>query len=72
MKIAKINGKSVPDGQTVIADHAVTTVEVQVRHLGTLDLDSVKRLLQAKYEVVAVKTTEHEVLVNSNTTVQDW
>jgi hypothetical protein len=64
MKQEKKVAKELPiiDGQTYWVDHCVTTLKIKIRHLDTLSVDVVKRLIEAKYEVTEIKVTKRESL----------
>lgn len=40
-----------------IVDNTVTTVTIQLRSMVKIDLDTIKRLLEQKYEVVKMERT---------------
>jgi len=61
----EINGKEVHEGQTCTIDHAVQTIEVQIRAINGVPLDVLKRLIQEKFEVVSIELTGATVYVDA-------
>jgi len=45
-------GKPVHDGQTVVVDHTVREFRVVIRSMNNVGPDTIKNLIQTKFEVV--------------------
>ena len=50
-----LQGKVMQDGQTVSLDHSVQKFEVIVRSCSGIGVQSLKDLIQRKYEVVSIE-----------------
>lgn len=55
---------SIRPGQTMTVDHSVTVFTVTVRHMGDVTLETIRRLLQTKYEVINVEQTDRTTYVH--------
>lgn len=52
------DGSPADPGNCLSLDHTVSTVEIDIRHLGGfLDLDRLKRLIEAELEVTCITPT---------------
>lgn len=55
IKVVRLDGKPLKDGETVTTDHSVRTFTVQVRSMGTVSVDSIKDLIERRHEVVSIE-----------------
>ena len=55
---------SIRPGQTMTVDHSVTVFTVKIRHMGKVTQETLKRLLQTKYEVIDVEQTDQTTYVH--------
>lgn len=58
MRTQNIGDKPIGDGQTVIVDHTIKTFTVSVRSTSNVGADTIKNLIEAKYEVVEIEETD--------------
>ena len=65
MKMVEINGRPIGDGQTVVIDSVVQTIEVQIRSIHGVSQDVLKRLIEQQYEVVAIEHTDTVTYVSA-------
>jgi hypothetical protein len=65
MKMIEINGRPIGDGQTVVIDSVVQTIEVQIRSIHGVSQDVLKRLIEQQYEVVAIEQTDAVTYVSA-------
>lgn len=64
MKLQRIDGKPIRDGQTVSSDHVVQKFTVTVRSLNMVGTDTIRDLIQKKFEVMDIECTGGTVYVN--------
>jgi len=65
MNIREINGRPVGDGETVTVDHSVQVFTVVVRSMSHIGPETLKNLIQQKYEVVKVEETDSTLYVHA-------
>lgn len=65
MFIKMLDGSEPKTGQTVTFDHGVTEFKIVIRHLGTANENSIKNLLQQKFEVIKVEEVETTTFCSS-------
>ena len=65
MNIREVNGRPVGDGETVTMDHSVQVFTVVVRSMSRIGPDTLKNLIQQKYEVVKVEETDSTIYVHA-------
>ena len=58
MRTQNIGDKPIGDGQTVQVDHTIKTFTVSVRSMSNVGADTIKNLIEAKFEVVEIKETD--------------
>lgn len=51
-------GRFIPNGKTVTQDHQVTTFVVTVRHMNTVGPETIKDLIQRKFEVTNIEQVD--------------
>jgi len=61
----EINGRHIRDGQTLIVDSVEQTFVVKVRSLSHIHPDTIKRIVQSKYEVLSVENTDTVSVVHA-------
>ena len=63
MKNVNIGDSPINDGDTVQVDHNVTTFVVTIRSMGSVGVESIKDLIERKFEVVDIKETDQQLMV---------
>lgn len=59
------DGSPVPRGYCVMPDHYVTTVQVTIRSLTPVAVESLRDLIQQRHEVIGLSTTEEVCIVRN-------
>ena len=63
--LIEVNGRPIPPGRTVTADHTVKTFTVTVRSMGAVGPTTIKDLIEKKLEVVSVEEVDSVVYVRA-------
>jgi hypothetical protein len=63
MKVVCVHpdGKNVQPHSTFTVDNVVDTFTIQIRSLSGVDAETVKRIIQSKYEVISCEITERKI-----------
>lgn len=64
--IIRSDGTKVPAGQCVTPDHNLNTFVVTLRSLAGVHPDTVKNLLQTRYEVVEIEPVSNVLVVKAH------
>jgi hypothetical protein len=68
MKNQRIDGTIPRDGETVTVDHSVRTFMVQIRSINTVGPESLKQLIEQKFEVTDIQETDGTYFVRGSRT----
>lgn len=61
------NGKQLTEnGVCIVPDNEVSTFTIQIRSLNSVDQDTLKRLIQQKYEVLNIEKTNSDVVIRES------
>lgn len=58
MRSQNIGIKPISDGQTVLVDHTIRTFTVSVRSMNDVGANTIKDLIEKKFEVVSIEETD--------------
>ena len=59
------NGQPIPQGHCVVPDHSVQTFTVTIRSLRTLSPETIKNLIEKKFEVLDCEETAGTIVGGS-------
>ena len=71
MNTINLTGKPIDDGQTVVVDHYTQRFTVVIRSMSPIGEDTLKNIIQQKYEVVEIKQQDANAMITTTPNYKD-
>jgi hypothetical protein len=65
-QMVEIHGKDIGNGETCSADHIIQNFTLTIRTLNGVSVDTVKNLIETKYEVIDIQQNRAVVFVRGS------